>query len=66
MEPGSVIREDWIEDFNCSDQRLVFKIVLAELRRIRAVMKRAETILSEPKEDFRQRALDALRGKEVA
>lgn len=38
---------DWLDEFGCSDQRLVFRLVLAEVRRLRNINFRARALLAQ-------------------
>lgn len=57
---------DLVDDLGCSDQRLIFKLVVAELRRARKAMFSAKVILAAGEDDCRTRALEILDAKEPA
>lgn len=54
------IAADVTEDFDCSDRRVIFKLLLAELRRLKKIAHRAEVELAKAEEGCRVRALDIL------
>jgi hypothetical protein len=49
------------EDLDCSDQRLIFRLLLAEVRRVRKLAFSAECILSAATTDYRERAIATLK-----
>ena len=51
---------DFIDEFDCSDQRLIFRLVLAELRRVRKANFLATCKLISASENCRVEALEIL------
>jgi hypothetical protein len=51
---------DITEDFDCSDKRILFRLLLAEIRRQRKLIHSISVTLAEAKDDCRTVALDKI------
>ena len=54
---------DLIDTLDCSDQRLVLRLILQELKRLRSTSHKAQCVLAEAKDDCRTKALEILQGE---
>lgn len=54
------VGKDAVEEFGCSDQRLIFRLVLAEVRKLRKAMHDASCELAGAKEGCRVAAIKIL------